>query len=95
MEVALFRLIQEAVQNALKHAEAKRIQVKLSIAKELVSVVVKDDGKGFDMSVQKEGSFGLMGMRERVELLEGALSINSAPGAGTLVLIQVPFHKEK
>lgn len=95
MEVALFRLIQEAVQNALKHADAKQIQVKLSISKELVSVVVKDDGKGFDMSVQKEGSFGLMGMRERVELLEGALSINSAPGAGTLVLIQVPFKEEK
>lgn len=95
MEVALFRLIQEAVQNALKHAEANRIQVKLSISKDLVSVVIKDDGKGFDMSVEKEGSFGLMGMRERVELLEGALSINSAPGAGTLVLIQVPFQKEK
>lgn len=95
MEVALFRLIQESVQNALKHAEAKHIQVKLSIAKELVSAVVKDDGKGFEVSVQKEGSFGLMGMRERVELLEGALSINSAPGAGTLVLIQIPFHYEK
>lgn len=92
MEVALFRLVQEAVQNTLKHANATHIQVKLSIAKELVSVVVKDDGKGFDMSVHKEGSFGLMGMRERVELLEGALSINSAPGAGTLVLIQIPFH---
>lgn len=93
MEVALFRLVQEAVQNALKHANATHIQVKLSIAKELVTVVVKDDGKGFDMSVHKEGSFGLMGMRERVELLEGTLSINSAPGAGTLVLIQIPFHK--
>lgn len=92
MEVALFRLVQEAVQNALKHADATCIQVKLSISKELVSVVIKDDGKGFDLSVHKEGSFGLMGMRERVELLEGALSINSAPGAGTLVLIQIPFH---
>lgn len=92
MEVALFRLVQEAVQNALKHANATCIQVKLSISKELVSVVIKDDGKGFDLSVHKEGSFGLMGMRERVELLEGALSINSAPGAGTLVLIQIPFH---
>lgn len=92
MEVALFRLVQEAVQNALKHATAKRIQVKLSIAKERVTAVVKDDGKGFDVDVQKEGSFGLMGMRERVELLEGELSINSSPGAGTLVLIQVPLQ---
>jgi two-component system sensor histidine kinase DegS len=95
MEVALFRLVQEAVQNALKHAEAKQIQVKMSIGKEMVTAVVKDDGKGFDMSIQKEGSFGLMGMRERVDLLEGAFSINSAPDAGTLVLIQIPFHHEK
>ena len=95
MEVALFRLVQEALQNALKHAEAKRIQVKMSIAKEMVTVVVKDDGKGFDMSVQKEGSFGLMGMRERVDLLEGAFSIDSAPDVGTLVMIQIPFHHEK
>ena len=67
------------MQNALKHAEAKRIQVKMSIAKEMVTVVIKDNGKGFDMSVKKEGSFGLMGMRERVDLLEGAFSIDSAP----------------
>lgn len=92
MEVALFRLVQEAVQNSLKHAEPKQIQVKLSISKEMVTVVVKDDGKGFDSSIQKEGSFGLVGMRERVELLEGEMTIDSQPGAGTLVFIQIPCH---
>ncbi|MFE4140617.1 sensor histidine kinase [Peribacillus sp. YIM B13472] len=92
MEVALFRLVQEAVQNSLKHADPKQIQVKLSISKEMVTVVVKDDGKGFDSSIQKEGSFGLVGMRERVELLEGEMTIDSQPGAGTLVFIQVPYH---
>ena len=92
MEVALFRLVQEAVQNSLKHAEPKQIQVKLSISKEMVTVVVKDDGKGFDSSIQKEGSFGLVGMRERVELLEGEMTIDSQPGAGTLVFIQIPYH---
>ncbi len=92
MEVALFRLVQEAVQNSLKHADPKQIQVKLSISKEMVTVVVKDDGKGFDSSIQKEGSFGLVGMRERVELLEGEMTIDSRPGAGTLVFIQIPYH---
>ncbi|MFJ7510652.1 sensor histidine kinase [Peribacillus simplex] len=92
MEVALFRLVQEAVQNSLKHADPKQVQVKLSISKEMVTVVVKDDGKGFDSSIQKEGSFGLVGMRERVELLEGEMTIDSQPGAGTLVFIQIPYH---
>ncbi|KON66949.1 sensor histidine kinase [Peribacillus butanolivorans] len=92
MEVALFRLVQEAVQNSLKHAEPKQVQVKLSISKEMVTVVVKDDGKGFDSSIQKEGSFGLVGMRERVELLEGEMTIDSQPGSGTLVFIQIPYH---
>ncbi|KWW20854.1 MULTISPECIES: sensor histidine kinase [Bacillaceae] len=92
MEVALFRLVQEAVQNSLKHAEPKQVQVKLSISKEMVTVVVKDDGKGFDSSIQKEGSFGLVGMRERVELLEGEMTIDSQPGAGTLVFIQIPYQ---
>ncbi|WP_285767862.1 sensor histidine kinase [Peribacillus sp. SI8-4] len=92
MEVALFRLVQEAVQNSLKHAEPRQVQVKLSISKEMVTVVVKDDGKGFDSSIQKEGSFGLVGMRERVELLEGEMTIDSQPGAGTLVFIQIPYQ---
>ncbi|QNU02748.1 sensor histidine kinase [Peribacillus butanolivorans] len=92
MEVALFRLVQEAVQNSLKHAEPKQVQVKLSISKEMVTVVVKDDGKGFDSSIQKEGSFGLVGMRERVELLEGEMTIDSQPGSGTLLFIQIPYH---
>lgn len=92
MEVALFRLVQEAVQNALKHAVANQIQVKLSIAKEMVTVIVKDNGKGFDTSVKKEGSFGLIGMKERVDLLEGEFAVNSSLGAGTIVLIQVPLN---
>lgn len=92
MEVALFRLVQEAVQNSLKHAQPKHIQVKLSISKELVTVVIKDDGKGFDAAIQKEGSFGLVGMRERVELLEGSMTIDSQSGVGTMVLIQVPYE---
>ncbi|MED3549834.1 sensor histidine kinase [Cytobacillus praedii] len=90
-EVALFRLIQESVQNAIKHAQPSEIQVKLEIDKSKVSAVIKDDGIGFDTSLKKTNSFGLIGMRERVELLEGELSIDSRIGKGTVVLIQVPI----
>lgn len=92
-EVALFRLIQESVQNALKHAEAKSILVKIEMRRDQVIVIIKDDGKGFDKTVKKQESFGLIGMRERVELLEGELSIDSKIGLGTLVMINVPVKK--
>ncbi|MGD6804748.1 sensor histidine kinase [Rossellomorea aquimaris] len=90
-EVALFRLIQESVQNALKHAEAKEIKVKLEISKSKVTVIIKDNGKGFNAKEKKSGSFGIMGMRERVELLEGEMSIDSKAGSGTVILVQVPL----
>ncbi|WNS75103.1 sensor histidine kinase [Bacillus sp. DTU_2020_1000418_1_SI_GHA_SEK_038] len=91
-EVALFRLIQESVQNALKHADANTITVRLEIDKSKVTVVIKDDGKGFDIQEKKHNSFGIMGMRERVELLEGQMAIDSAVGKGTIVIIQVPLN---
>ncbi|XJZ26962.1 sensor histidine kinase [Bacillota bacterium Lsc_1132] len=89
-EVALFRLIQESVQNALKHANAKEIVVRLEITKSAVNVLVKDNGVGFDVNKKSAESFGILGMEERVELLEGVLSINSKIGAGTSVSIRVP-----
>lgn len=94
-EVSLFRLVQEAVQNALKHAEANEITVKVEMKNNLCTIIVRDDGKGFDVNQKKEKSFGIMGMRERVELLNGTLSIKSTIGAGTVVTIQVPINKRK
>ncbi|WP_409295745.1 sensor histidine kinase [Peribacillus sp. SCS-26] len=91
MEVALFRLVQESVQNALKHAQPGHVQIKMECLKDRVTVVIKDDGIGFDSSAKKEGSFGLIGMGERVDLLEGSLSIDSNIGAGTVIIIQVPL----
>ncbi len=90
-EVALFRLIQESVTNALKHAEANEIIVKMEINKTRVVVIVKDNGKGFDIREKKAESFGIIGMRERVELLEGQISIDSSTGKGTIVIIQIPL----
>ncbi|WP_099361289.1 sensor histidine kinase [Fredinandcohnia onubensis] len=91
-EVALFRMVQEAVQNALKHAEAREIVVKLEISRNHVTVIVRDNGKGFDIREKKKDSFGLIGMRERVDLLDGNLTIDSSVGAGTIVMIQVPIE---
>lgn len=90
-EVALFRMIQESVQNALKHANAPLIQVKLEIKKDHVMAVIKDDGKGFDMTVEKPESFGIIGIKERVELLEGEITIHSKIGTGTLIIVQIPL----
>ncbi|MED1204363.1 sensor histidine kinase [Heyndrickxia acidicola] len=90
-EVALFRLVQESVQNALKHAQASEINVKIEVKKDFVVVVVKDNGVGFDVSTKKEGSFGIVGMKERVEILDGTVTINSKKGMGTVVIVQVPL----
>ncbi|MBS4174178.1 sensor histidine kinase [Bacillus sp. FJAT-49736] len=90
-EVALFRLVQESVQNALKHADASVIQVKLEMKKDRITVIIKDNGKGFDVRAKKEGSFGIVGMKERIELLDGNITIDSKTGLGTIVTIQVPI----
>ncbi|ARK32189.1 Signal transduction histidine-protein kinase/phosphatase DegS [Halalkalibacter krulwichiae] len=90
-EIALFRLVQEAVQNAYKHAEPREIQVKIEIKPTKVIMIIKDDGKGFEPSIKKEGSFGLIGMRERVNMLKGEIDIQSKPKKGTIVAIGVPL----
>ncbi len=91
-EVALFRLVQESVQNALKHANAGEIVVKLDMRPEKITILIKDDGQGFDPKKRKAESFGIIGMKERVELLSGDITIDSKIGKGTVVLIQVPIE---
>lgn len=93
-EVACFRLAQEALQNAIKHAEATRIQVKLEIRDDSINLLVKDNGKGFDVNNRKDKTFGLIGMRERVEMLEGELNIRSTVGKGTTVSFHIPLVKK-
>ncbi|WP_077307500.1 sensor histidine kinase [Terribacillus halophilus] len=90
-EVALFRLTQEAVQNAVKHAEPTTIKVRLEVMQELVVISIIDDGRGFDITQKKENSFGIIGMRERVEMLDGSINFYSEIGKGTRVLIKVPL----
>ncbi|MED0752796.1 two-component sensor histidine kinase DegS [Bacillus amyloliquefaciens] len=93
-EVALFRLAQEAVTNALKHSESEEITVKVEVTADFVVLIIKDNGKGFDIKEAKQKknkSFGLLGMKERVDLLEGTITIDSKQGLGTFIMIKVPL----
>lgn len=91
-EVTLFRLMQESLQNAIKHGESTRILVQLTIDENSLSLMVNDNGKGFDPSLKKEKSFGLIGMKERVEMLNGKIVIHSDKGKGTKVFVKIPYQ---
>lgn len=93
IEVGLFRLVQEAINNVEKHAKADTVWVRLDYRPTMVSAIIEDDGRGFDTERDQGGeeSFGLMGMQERISLLNGELTIKSAPGKGTKVFIKVPL----
>jgi two-component system sensor histidine kinase DegS len=84
-------MIQESVQNALKHANACEIKVNLEMTATSINVTIKDNGVGFDIAQKKKDSFGIIGMRERVNLLDGEISIASKIGNGTTVSIIVPL----
>ncbi|MFV9510497.1 sensor histidine kinase [Tepidibacillus sp. LV47] len=99
MEVAIFRLIQEALNNVVKHANAANVLVAVDLQDDYIKVMVKDDGVGFTKDeVNKEhGHFGLMGMKERVQLLEGKMDIQSEKNKGTTVtfVIQIKESRRK
>jgi ligand-binding sensor domain-containing protein/signal transduction histidine kinase len=93
VETNLLRIGQEAVNNAVKHARAKRIEVGLNFETRKVQLSVRDDGRGFDPSEQiADGHFGLLGMHERAEQIGGVLSIDSAPERGTQIAVEVPLN---
>jgi len=100
LEIALFRIIQESLNNIVRHARATRAIISLSFKKDVIIVRVKDNGVGFDVDKvlkSREGTraFGLLGVRERANLVNGTLSINSSPGKGTEVVMEVPLRMEK
>ncbi len=92
LETAIYRIVQEALSNATKHGHARRAVVELTEDQSTVCVTIRDDGTGFDSARQTAG-FGLLGMRERAELLDGALSIESAPGQGATITAHLPAHR--
>jgi signal transduction histidine kinase len=87
---ALYRIVQEALTNVVKHARAHRVSVLLTRKNGAVVAVIEDDGRGFDPTAASSG-FGIQGMRERVELVNGRLRIESEPESGTTLVVEVPL----
>ncbi len=98
-ETALFRVVQEAITNIAKHARAETVLIQCAVRDGALTIEIEDDGQGFDPSTlpppaARERGLGLMGMRERVELLGGTLILDSAPGRGARIAVSVPVASE-
>ena len=87
----MLRIGQESLTNAVRHAAPRRIDVRLRFGDGWVTLVVKDDGRGFDVADRAGKGYGLTGMRERVDALGGSLSIDSQPGEGSEVSVTLPI----
>ena len=90
VETAIYRIVQESLTNVVKHARAQRVSVLLTRANGRIKAVIEDDGNGFEPSAADAGGIGLIGMRERIELLDGSLAVESSPTSGTTVAVEVP-----
>jgi len=90
VDLSAYRIVQEALTNVVKHARAERVSIVLTRTPDGVLVVIEDDGRGFETDEIRGGGLGLTGMRERVDLLEGKLEIESARGAGTTLIVELP-----
>jgi two-component system NarL family sensor kinase len=95
IETSLYRIAQEALTNVHKHANAQNVEMVLEATDQSLHLVIQDDGQGFDpdtmVQTSSQGHFGLTGISERVKLLNGTICIQSEPGAGTRLDVQVPY----
>jgi signal transduction histidine kinase len=96
VEINIYRITQEAINNAIKYAESSHILVSLSHSKNMLSIVIDDDGKGFEPSKIKkvknsDGGMGMTFMKERITYIEGRLFLNSELGKGTRVTLNIPI----
>jgi two-component system, NarL family, sensor histidine kinase DegS len=91
----LYRVAQEALTNIVRHAHASRADVKIQKLDDAICMTIKDDGKGFRhehvLHGKKKNRLGLLGMRERVQMVRGSFVVHSAPGKGTTIRVQIPF----
>ncbi|HSB37712.1 MAG TPA: GAF domain-containing sensor histidine kinase [Gaiellaceae bacterium] len=90
VETAIYRIVQESLTNVVKHSRAHRVSVLLTRANGRIKAVIEDDGKGFDPEAGSGDGIGLIGMRERIELLDGTLAVESSETSGTTVALEVP-----
>jgi len=92
IEIAFYRIVQEALNNVARHARASRVDVLITRREDCLALIVEDDGVGFvPTEATKNNRMGLNGMRERAEMLDGKLVIESLPGKGSTVLVEVPY----
>jgi signal transduction histidine kinase len=91
VETALYRIVQESLTNIVKHAHARHVSIALTRMHNSVKAVVEDDGQGFDPEEAATDGFGLVGMRERLALIGGRLRVESSPGTGTTIAVDVPL----
>jgi signal transduction histidine kinase len=95
MEIAIFRVVQEAITNIARHAQATEVDILVSKKADRLIVRIEDNGVGFDPTQVMNGqlpAWGLRGMQERITLLGGEFYLGSKPGSGTLVLAEVPLN---
>jgi signal transduction histidine kinase len=93
IETAAYRIVQEALTNVARHAGADRVEVGVTVDKSVLHIRIQDVGEGFDPDSLSAGSTGgLYGMRERAFMLGGHLKVESAPGAGTILIADLPTH---
>jgi signal transduction histidine kinase len=90
LETAIYRIVQEALTNIVKHANASSVSIIVMASGETVRLVIEDDGTGFDQATVREGALGLVGIRERVAILGGRFELESAPGDGTTIVVELP-----
>jgi signal transduction histidine kinase len=90
LETALYRMVQEGLTNVVKHAQARHVSIVLTSGRGLITALIEDDGRGFDVDAAREG-MGLDGMRERLGLVGGRLTIESRPGGGTTLIAKAPL----
>lgn len=91
VETACYRIAQEALTNVFRHADATTVWVNLTYSPKQMTLSLRDDGCGFRLEEKGQSSLGLLGMRERATMLGGHLGIESAPGAGTTIYLQIPL----
>jgi PAS domain S-box-containing protein len=89
--IGLFRVLQEALTNVMRHAQAHTVEVGLHVDQGMLCLSISDDGCGFVVDAARATSFGLVGMRERVLMLGGSLALHSAPGEGTTLSVRIPL----
>jgi signal transduction histidine kinase len=89
--LCLYRIVQEALQNAIRHSGARQVQITLRGAEDQLTLTIVDDGVGFDVDAAWGKGLGLLSMSERLESIDGSVNIQSRPGAGTRVDVVIPI----